>query len=63
VVIIPVATSMATLSAIADVTHLGNVLSLGEILSGWRDLNSRPLDPQESDSRYRPCPRVLRMSS
>jgi hypothetical protein len=25
---------------------LGRLLSLGEILSGWRDLNSRPLDPQ-----------------
>jgi hypothetical protein len=24
----------------------GNVLSLGALLSGWRDLNSRPLDPQ-----------------
>jgi hypothetical protein len=24
----------------------GSVLSLGEVLSGWRDLNSRPLDPR-----------------
>jgi hypothetical protein len=27
--------------------------------SGWRDLNSRPLDPQEDAHRYRPCPMVL----
>jgi hypothetical protein len=28
----------------ADQTR--NMLSLGRLLSGWRDLNSRPLDPQ-----------------
>ena len=28
-----------------------NGMSLGEILSGWRDLNSRPLDPQTSAAR------------
>jgi hypothetical protein len=41
-----VATSMATLSSIGDVSHMGIVSSLGQTVSGWRDLNSRPLDPQ-----------------
>jgi hypothetical protein len=27
--------------------------------SGWRDLNSRPLDPQEREHRYLQCSRVL----
>jgi hypothetical protein len=39
-----------------------NDMSLGEILAGWRDLNSRPLDPQIGPPRlssvnlYRWCP-------
>jgi hypothetical protein len=27
-------------------TQMGKLLPLGALLSGWRDLNSRPLDPQ-----------------
>jgi hypothetical protein len=42
------ATPVATVSAIANLFQVGNVLSLGLLLSGWRDLNSRPLDPQSS---------------
>jgi hypothetical protein len=48
VVIIPMATSMATLSPIGDLSQMGNLSPLGQIWSGWRDLNSRPLDPQSS---------------
>jgi hypothetical protein len=33
--------------------------ALGEILSGWRDLNSRPLDPQAVQRRYPPCSYLL----
>jgi hypothetical protein len=33
--------------------NLPNRPSLGSLLSGWRDLNSRPLDPQTSAA----CPR------
>jgi hypothetical protein len=48
VVTIPVATSMATTweNSPTELTH--NLLSLGQTVSGWRDLNSRPLDPQSS---------------
>jgi hypothetical protein len=28
-------------------------------LSGWRDLNSRPLDPQRAAHRYPPCSHML----
>jgi hypothetical protein len=35
----------AAASAGPDTDHTKG-LPLGEILSGWRDLNSRPLDPQ-----------------
>jgi hypothetical protein len=48
VVTIPVATSVATVSTIGDLSDFGKVPSLGQIWSGWRDLNSRPLDPQSS---------------
>jgi hypothetical protein len=40
------ATPMATLSAVTDISRMGKVASLGQTGSGWRDLNSRPLDPQ-----------------
>jgi hypothetical protein len=46
VVIIPVATSRATVSENSDLTQMGKLPSLGQTVSGWRDLNSRPLDPQ-----------------
>ena len=40
------ATPMATVSPIGDIYRSVNLFSLGQTLSGWRDLNSRPLDPQ-----------------
>ena len=43
---IPMATPVATLRPLAEVRRVGNRLSPAVLLSGWRDLNSRPLDPQ-----------------
>jgi hypothetical protein len=40
------ATCMATAPEISNAAQMWNLPSLGEIWSGWRDLNSRPLDPQ-----------------
>jgi hypothetical protein len=45
-VTILMATPVATLSPIGDSYKLSIRSSLGQTLSGWRDLNSRPLDPQ-----------------
>src|SRR5215208_3782688 len=47
-VTILMATPVATLSPIGDSYKLSIRSSLGQTLSGWRDLNSRPLDPQSS---------------
>jgi hypothetical protein len=58
VVMMLMATSMATLSHATQVGDRGKRLSLGEILSGWRDLNSRPLDPQTLAARPRTSPDV-----
>jgi hypothetical protein len=62
VVTILVATPVATVSPTGDVPQMGNLPSLGQIWSGWRDLNSRPLDPQSSAlpscaTARRPCSR------
>jgi hypothetical protein len=48
---IPMATPVATLRPLAEVRRVGNRLSPAVLLSGWRDLNSRPLDPQSSAIR------------
>jgi hypothetical protein len=47
------ATSMATVSPIGDIYRSVNLFSLGQTLSGWRDSNSRPLDPRSADSLCR----------
>jgi hypothetical protein len=39
-------TPVATVGRFGQVAHRRNRLSLGTLRSGWRDLNSRPLDPQ-----------------
>jgi hypothetical protein len=43
-----VATPVATFSRAEHPPLVSNPLSLGILVSGWRDLNSRPLDPQSS---------------
>ena len=42
----PVATPVATFDELDGLLRFVNQLPLGQTLSGWRDLNSRPLDPQ-----------------
>jgi hypothetical protein len=37
---------VATFRLSSDLRQVRNALLLGVLLSGWRDLNSRPLDPQ-----------------
>jgi hypothetical protein len=46
VVTAPVATLVATFRPPGQVGWERNMLSLAALRSGWRDLNSRPLDPQ-----------------
>jgi hypothetical protein len=46
VVTIRVATSTATAGEYSPGELMHNLPSLGQTRSGWRDLNSRPLDPQ-----------------
>ena len=46
VVRIPVATPVATLSRFDRRSRERNPVLLGTLMSGWRDLNSRPLVPQ-----------------
>jgi hypothetical protein len=53
------ATPVATVPAFSSIGRQAKRLPLGEILSGWRDLNSRPLDPQERARGNRPCSLVL----
>jgi hypothetical protein len=48
-----VATSVATFSKAGPIPPARNLRSLGLSWSGWRDLNSRPLDPQTSAARPR----------
>jgi hypothetical protein len=48
VVTAPVATPVATVDFLGHSANLPNWPPLGQTQSGWRDLNSRPLDPQSS---------------
>ena len=50
-VTIPVATRLATVGGFDPRGGGRNHFPLGQIWSGWRDLNSRPLDPQIGLSR------------
>ena len=58
-VTILVATPVATFDGFDQLAQRANLLSLGETVSDWRDLNSRPLDPQTREPRYLSYPRVL----